>query len=213
MVINVNTGSIVNKCEPNLGLAVANSIGNLIERDDTTPTDTVIYPSNHRPLLIVEPETMAVVTGYNLVDGTHVSFRKVLRSKGVPIQGGSGCCPTLTVLNAVRLHSVELPCWKLNKCLPVFIIKTPGSYEIDVVGNNADVVVTAMMFSMQEVNDFSMCGCDCGVEKEVAPPPSSSEPAPEPEPTLHPFCDPLNDLYNEEKCAALTRVDESINDE
>lgn len=169
---------------------------------------------------------MVIITGYNLDDDTHVSLRKVLRSKGVPIQGSSGCCPTLTVLNAIRLHSVELPCWKLNKCAPVFVLKTPGSYEIDVVGNNADVVVTAMMYAMQEVNDFSLCGCDCGVEKETdpqpptyepqpdpQPDPPSSEPPPEPAPALHPFCDPLSGLYDKEKCAALSREDEFIIDE
>lgn len=84
---------------------------------------------------------------------------KILRSHGVPAQGSNGCCPTITIGHSVRLHSVELPCWVLDRCNPIFIVKTPGNYEIDVIGASADVVVTAMSFETQEVNDFGGCNC------------------------------------------------------
>lgn len=124
------------------------------EYNDTTPSEFIAFPSSERRLLIVEPKVMLVVTGYNLNSATKISFRKVLRSNGVPAQGTSGCCPSVSVAHSVRLHSVELPCWELNKNNPIFVIKTPGSYEFDVVGDPADVVVTAVAFPIQEVNDI-----------------------------------------------------------
>lgn len=175
MTINLNTGSVQVPRKPHLGLGVAKAVGALTEYNDTTPAETVVYPSEHRQLLIVEPMTMLVVTGYNLDDITSVIFRKVLRSHGVPVQGTAGCCPTMTISHSIRLHSTELPCWKLNRCLPVFVVKTPGCYEIDVTGDNANVVVTAMAFPMQEVNDFSPCDCQTLTPEEPVP----TEPIPE----------------------------------
>lgn len=161
MTINLDTGSIQQNTSPRPDLGVAIRAGILHETDDTSPAENIVYPSEHRQLLIVEPKTILVVTGYNLEDTTTVVFRKVLRSCGVPIHGTGGCCPNLTVSHSIRLHSTELPCWKLNRCLPIFIIKTPGSYEVDVLGDNINVVITAMAFPMQEVNDI--CQCDCSV--------------------------------------------------
>lgn len=130
------------------------------EYDDTTPAEMVVFPREHRQLLLVEPKKMLVVTGYNLDHKSRVLFRKVLRSNGVPARGSNGCCPTITLSRSIRLYSVDLPCWTLDRCNPVFIVKTPGSYEIDVVGNSADVVVTAMLFDLQDVNDLPLCQCD-----------------------------------------------------
>lgn len=73
----------------------------------------------------------------------------------------------ILIAHSIRLHSVELSCWVLDKCNPIFIVKTPGSYEIDVVGEYADVVVTAMAFPMQEVNDFDGCYCQPVTEQPI----------------------------------------------
>lgn len=159
MSINLNTGSVQVPKAPHSYPNTGQTAFKTEEYTDTTPAEMVVFPSEHRRILVVEPKTMLVVTGYNLDNQTKVSFRKILRSNGVPAQGSNGCCPTITVGHSVRLHSVELPCWVLNNCNPIFIIKTPGNYEIDVIGASADVVVTAMSFDMQEVNYFG--GCDC----------------------------------------------------
>lgn len=156
-MINLDTGSIQVPTSTQTG--VGGFVGKVSEFNDTTPSEMVVFPSKERRILVVEPNTMAVVTGYNLDTNTKVVFRKILRSNGVPAQGSAGCCPSVTIAHSVRLHSVELPCWRLDKCSPVFVVKTPGSYELDVTGSYADVVVTAMAFPMQEVNEFSNCNC------------------------------------------------------
>lgn len=177
MSINLNTGSVQVPKAPHSYPNTGQTAFKKEEYTNTTPAEMVVFPSEHRRILVVEPKTMLVVTGYNLDNQTKVSFRKILRSNGVPAQGSNGCCPTITVGHSVRLHSVELPCWILNNCNPVFIVKTPGNYEIDVIGASADVVVTAMQFDMQEVNDFG--GCDCMT------PAGPVIPAPIVEPILH----------------------------
>lgn len=159
MSINLNTGSVQVPKAPHSYSNVGHTAFKTEEYNDTTPAEMVVFPSEHRRILVVEPKTMLVVTGYNLDNRTKVSFRKILRSHGVPAQGSNGCCTTITIGHSVRLHSVELPCWVLDRCNPIFIVKTPGNYEIDVIGANADVVVTAMQFDMQEVNDFGGCNC------------------------------------------------------
>lgn len=160
MTINLDTGSVQVPRHPSRNHGLGKSfMGTVTEYNDTTPSETVVFPSTDRRLLLVEPNTMLVVTGYNFNNTTKVSFRKVLRSNGIPAQGTADCCPSITIAHSIRLHSVELPCWVLDKCNPIFVIKTPGSYEIDVVGGYADVVVTAMAFPMQEVNKFD--GCEC----------------------------------------------------
>lgn len=156
-MINLDTGSIQVPTSTQTG--VGGFVGKVSEFNDTTPSEMVVFPSKERRILVVEPNTMAVVTGYNLDTNTKVVFRKILRSNGIPAQGSAGCCPSVTIAHSVRLHSVELPCWRLDKCNPVFVVKTPGSYELDVTGSYADVVVTAMAFPMQEVNEFSNCNC------------------------------------------------------
>ena len=159
MTINLNTGSVQVPKAPHSYPNTGQTAFKKEEYNDTTPAEMVVFPSEHRRILVVEPKTMLVVTGYNLDSQTKVSFRKILRSNGVPAQGSNGCCPTITVGHSVRLHSVELPCWVLDRCNPIFIVKTPGNYEIDVIGASVDVVVTAMQFDMQEVNDFGGCTC------------------------------------------------------
>lgn len=162
MSIKLNTGSVQTPKSlhsyPNTGHTAFKKD----EYTDTTPSEMVVFPSEHRRILVVEPKTLLIVTGYNIDEKTKVLFRKILRSNGVPAQGTNGCCPVITVGHSVRLHSAELPCWVLDNCNPIFIIKTPGNYEIDVVGISADVVVTAMRFDMQECNDFGGCNCFTG---------------------------------------------------
>lgn len=162
MSINLNTGSIQVPKAPHSYPNVGQTAFKKEEYNDTTPSEMVVFPSEHRRILVVEPKTMLVVTGYNIDKETKVLFRKILRSNGVPAQGTNGCCPVITVGHSVRLHSAELPCWVLDNCNPVFIIKTPGNYEIDVIGVSADVVVTAMRFDMQDCNDFGGCHCFTG---------------------------------------------------
>ena len=154
MTINLNTGSAQVPKAPHSYPNVGQTAFKTEEYNDTTPAEMVVFPSEHRRILVVEPKTMLVVTGYNLDNQTKVSFRKILRSNGVPAQGSNGCCPTITVGHATRLHSVPILCWQLTPNNPIFIIKTPGTYEIDVLGISADVVVTAMSFPIQEVNCF-----------------------------------------------------------
>lgn len=159
MSINLNTGSVQVSKAPHSYLNMGHTAFRTEEYNDTTPAEMVVFPSEHRRILVVEPKTMLIVTGYNLDNQTKVSFRKTLRSNGVPAHGSNGCCPTITIGHSVRLHSVALPCWVLNRCNPIFIVKTPGNYEIDVVGASADVVVTAMAFDIQDVNEFTHCEC------------------------------------------------------
>lgn len=208
MTINLNTGTIQAPSLPDgqVGLGFS-ARGQVTVYDDTTPSESVVYPSSVRRLLLVEPKHMMIVTGYNLAKNTKVVFKKVLRSNGIPAQGTADCCPSITLANTIRLHSVELPCWLLDKCNPVFVIKTPGSYEIDVVGDYADVVVTAMAFPMQEVNEFAKCECK---EPEPPPPPPVEPPPPpppveppvEPPTEIPPYCDEMNEAYSEEMCSA-----------
>ena len=153
MTINLDTGSVQVPRHPSRNHGLGKSfVGTVTEFNDTTPAEAVVFPSPNRRLLLIEPNTMMVVTGYNMNDNTRVVFRKVLRSNGIPAQSTADCCPSVVIAHSVRLYSVEIPCWKLSKECPMFVIKTPGSYEIDVVGEYADVVVTAMAFPMQEVN-------------------------------------------------------------
>lgn len=158
MSINLNTGSVQVPKAPHSYPNTGQIAFKTEEYTDTTPAETVVFPSEHRRILVVEPKTMLVVTGYNLDTQTKVSFRKILRSNGVPAQGSNGCCPTITIGHSVRLHSVELPCWYINQDNPIFVIQTPGNYELDVIGSSADVVVTAMSFEQQEINCFGCCG-------------------------------------------------------
>lgn len=157
MTINLNTGSVQVAKAPRSYPNVGHTAFKTEEYNDTTPAEMVVFPSEHRRILVVEPKTMLVVTGYNLGSQTKVSFRKILRSNGVPAQGSNGCCPTITVGHSVRLQSVELPCWYANHLNPIFVLQTPGNYEIDVIGLSADVVVTAMSFEQQEINCIGCC--------------------------------------------------------
>lgn len=159
MTINLNTGSVQTPKSHETYSSSGYSGCHKTEFDDTTPSELVIFPNAIRGALRVEPKTMVVVTGYNIIDQTQVVFRKILASNGVPAQGSNGCCPSITVGHSIRLHSVELPCWKLDRCNPIFVIKTPGIYEVDVLGSSADVVITATTFEMQEVNEFGKCDC------------------------------------------------------
>lgn len=158
MTINLNTGSVQVPKAPHSYPNTGQTAFKKEEYNDTTPAEMVVFPSEHRRILVVEPKTMLVVTGYNLDSQTKVSFRKILRSNGVPAQGSNGCCPTITIGHSVRLHSVELPCWYINQDNPIFVVQTPGNYELDVIGSSADVVVTAMSFEQQEINCFGCCG-------------------------------------------------------
>ena len=158
MSINLNTGSVQVPKAPHSYPNTGQTAFKKEEYTDTTPAEMVVFPSEHRRILVVEPKTMLIVTGYNLDDQTKVSFRKILRSNGVPAQGSNGCCPTITIGHSVRLHSVELPCWYINKDNPIFVVQTPGNYELDVIGSSADVVVTAMSFEQQPINCMGCCG-------------------------------------------------------
>lgn len=158
-MISLDTGSIqlAAGAKP---IGVSGVVGKVSELDDKTPSEMVVFPREVRPILVVDPGTMLIVTGYNLDANTFVVFRKILRSNGIPAQGTSSCCPTVTISHSVRLQSSTLKCWKLDQCNPVFVVKTPGSYELDVEGSSADVVVTAVSYPMQEVNDFTKCHCE-----------------------------------------------------
>lgn len=134
--------------------------GEVIAYDDTTPSEQVVYPSHNRRLLLVEPGQMTVVTAYNLRGDDRIVFSKILRSNGMPAWGTPECCPVITIARSIRLHAVELPCWLLDRCNPVFVLKTPGAYEVDARGDDIiDVVVTATSFPLQEVNTFGACQC------------------------------------------------------
>lgn len=158
-MISLNTGSI-QVSAPSKPTGVSGVVGKVSEFDDKTPSEMVVFPSDTRPILVVEPGMMLVVTGYNLGTDTKVVFRKILRSNGIPAQGTTGCCPSVTVAHSIRLQSATLKCWKLDQCNPVFVVKTPGSYELDVEGSSADVVVTALSYPMQEINEFTNCNCE-----------------------------------------------------
>ena len=162
MTIKINTGSIHVPPTPQVYPSAGATAFKKEEFTDTTPSEMVVFPSEQRRLIVVEPNTMIILTGYNLDDQTKVAFRKVLRSNGVPAHGSNGCCPTITVGNATRLHSVDVPCWAITHCNPIFILQTPGNYELDVIGSSADVVVTARAFPIQPVNEFGTCKCTTG---------------------------------------------------
>lgn len=166
MPINLDTGIVQvprHTNQANVGYGVH---GRITEYNDTTPSEFVFFPTDTRQVLLVEPKQMVIVTGYNLTDDTKVTFRKVLRSNGIPAQGTADCCPSVTVAHTIRLHSVTLPCWRLDRCNPVFVIKTPAAYEIDVEGNTVDVVLTAVTHELQDINSFAFAqstvgGCAC----------------------------------------------------
>ena len=182
MAFYLNTGYIKKPPErkPHDGVPYTR-IGFVTEYDDTSPAEAVIYPAENKRLILVEPNVMIVITGYNLKNDTQVIFRKILRSNGIPAQGDYGCCPSIIVANTIRLQSVDLPCWKLTNKSPIFVIKTPGTYEVDVIGANSngdpDAVITAMAFPMQEVNCFE----DCCKEEEGDNTPTPT-PTPDPDP-------------------------------
>ena len=159
MSINLNTGSVQVPIAPHSYPNMGKTAFKKEEYTDNTPSETTIFPSEHRRILVVEAHKMTIITGYNLDAETKITFRKILRSSGVPAHGSNGCCPVVTVGHATRLHSVEIPCWTITKDAPIFILKTPGSYELDVIGTSIDVVATAMTFDIQDVNELSCCLC------------------------------------------------------
>lgn len=188
MTISIDTGIMVTPTQDSLALTQSS---NVVSYNDNTPSENIVFPNSKRSLILVEPSTIHVVTAYNLDKETKVKFRKVLRSGGVPASGSNGCCPSITYGNAVRLYSVDVPCWVIDKCNPVFVLFTPGSYEIDVVGNSADVVVTSMQFPYQRVNEFSKCSCADDTPTQptkptpiVPPNPPVVIPTPAPKPPL-----------------------------
>lgn len=162
MTINIKTGKLQNlttQAPAHLGNV---PVARVTEYDDTTPAEMVVFPREGRALLRVEPGVMFVVTGYNLRGETKVVFNKVLRSAGFPALGDSNCCPHITVAKAVKLHEVRIPCWIIDECNPIFVLYTPGLYEVDVEGQAAEVVVTAVASPLQPVNAFGDCRCRGG---------------------------------------------------
>lgn len=159
MAINIDTGTVQVTYTPNRQVNTGLPANGVVtEFNDITPSELIVFPSEVRQMLRVEPGMMVILTAYNLQKDTQVSFRKVLRSNGIPATGDSGCCPTVTMAHSISLHSAEIACWKMSFDCPVFILKTPGNYEIDVLGPSADVVITANTIAMQPVNDFGTEG-------------------------------------------------------
>lgn len=192
MPIHLDTGTVQVPRHPSRNHGLGKTyVGTVTEFNDTTPAEAVVFPSTDRRVLLVEPNTLLVVTGYNLNKTSKVVFRKVLRSNGIPAQGTTDCCPSITIAHTIRLHSVALPCWVVDVCNPIFVVKTPGSYEIDVVGDYADVVVTAMAFPMQEVNHFTDCKCET---PQPTPQEEPNTPTPPDEPIIPDGDDPPGEV-------------------
>lgn len=161
MSIKLDTGIIQPPRHPQHGHSSGlRAFGAIDSFNDTTPSELVVFPAEARRVLLVEPQTMLVLTAYNLAADGRVAIRKVLRSNGVPLQGDTGCCPYFTVGHTISLHSVEIPCWRLDKCNPVFVLHLPGAYEIDVMGANIDVLVTATAHPLQPYNPLPPCDCE-----------------------------------------------------
>lgn len=154
MSIKLNTGTIytpvVSERDGNIPVGY---VGEVIYSNDNTPSERVIYPTKDRPLVLVEPQQMVVVTAYDLHPDDHVVFHKILRSNGIPAIGTPACCPVIYIARSVRLRSVRMDCWRLTPACPVFVLKTPGAYDIEIVGEkSAEAMITATNFPMQEIN-------------------------------------------------------------
>lgn len=134
--------------------------GMVLEVDDLEPAERVLYPSVDKPLLVIPAGSMCIITAYNLAYNEIVKIHRVLRTNGIPEHAESGCCPKRFVGNSVTLRSVYTG-WDLKFEKPIFIVKTPGNYEIElftdvpvagVEDNNA--LVTAVTYPLQPVNSF-----------------------------------------------------------
>lgn len=152
----------------NTGIVTGNTVSSCAVRsfDDTNPIENVIYPTDEERYITVNAGEMVVFTAYNVpnqfvpsgTDGeakiAGVYFRKVLRSAGVPPHGTSDCCPDVTVGRSIKLQSVDIPCWAITACNPIFALYTVGTYEIYVVGDTGDITVTAEKIPMQDINEM-----------------------------------------------------------
>ena len=157
MSIKLNTGYVLSpRSFPERDGAVPDGYtGDIVFSNDTTPSERVVYPTKDRPLIMVEPGTMTVVTAYDLHPDDHVTFLKILRSNGIPAHGTPACCPVIFIARSVRLRSARMDCWRITSKCPVFVLKTPGAYDIEIVGDkSAEAMITATSFQMQEINDF-----------------------------------------------------------
>lgn len=155
MPIKLNTGvAYVPATPPRRDINIPEGYaGEVVYTNDTTPSERVIYPVVDRPLLLVEPGQMTVVTAYDLHPSDYVVFHKILRSNGVPSYGTPSCCPVIFIARSVRLRSVRMDCWRISADCPVFVLRTPGAYDIEIVGGrSAEAMITATSFPMQDIN-------------------------------------------------------------
>lgn len=129
--MKIDTGLYVDASEPmeRTGpIAVAGA--SVEEVDDDTPSELVVLPAKTKKLIVVEPGMMAVLTAYGLEHGW-VQLYKVLRSNGIPSTGTADCCPSVSSARSIVLRSVKIPCWRMDVYNPIFIVKVPGSYELE----------------------------------------------------------------------------------
>lgn len=160
MSVHITTGLTHVPTKP----AVSNTFTSRVSQyNDLTPSEPILFPSEDPKIIVLEPNRMAILTAYKLQPGVEIPIYKVLRSNGIPASTSgvpsNTCCVSVSMGNTVRLESVPIPCWKLSSASPVFVIKTPGSYEIETSFLPPDVVVTMEVFPIQEVNEFCLCPC------------------------------------------------------
>lgn len=163
---NLKTGKSQVSSATSEGLGLPGDFrGRVHEYNDTNPVENVVYPyaMQKQALLVVQPGQQMVLTCYAEYDTTKVEIYKVMPSQGVPVQGSGGCCPVVTIGRSIILRRAKLECWRLDKCNPVFVIKTPGYYEVEVSGDTSETTVTAVVTPLQEVNVFAQTApCACG---------------------------------------------------
>lgn len=125
---------------------------------DTTPVDTVVFPSDKRRILEVNPNQVLIITAYGLSAGDIVTVSKVLRSGGTDAYSTGGCCDVIEGTQSVILAEVEIPCWTMVQGSPITVIRLVGAYTIDVDGEaEQDVRVTAQIIKMQDLTSGNIC--------------------------------------------------------
>lgn len=134
-------------------VAVRDNTGLVTPNLDTTLlAEPYIYPSKERQTISVPPNSIKVLTGYN-IEGTTVNIYKVLLSTGKPERAEPGCCGKWFTAEPTKvLHRALMTNWILDDSNPVFVIKTPGVYEVELEGPNGNSIITMQGYAAQDVN-------------------------------------------------------------
>lgn len=157
MPVKLNTGRVHTPAvTPRDGNIPDGYVGRVVYSNDTSPSERVVYPVKDKALILAEPGEMTVITAYDLHPDDYVTFFKILRSSGLPAFGTPDCCPVIFISRSIVLRRALMDCWRVTSACPVFVLKTPGAYEVEIVGEkSAEAMITATSFKIQDINQIT----------------------------------------------------------